>query len=93
VRWSQAAACISFAIAHEFGHALGYWHSSVKPSIMGGGQASCALYDLTPNEALIARVMYSREPGNLEPDKDSTTASAGLYPGERTLHLDRRRAL
>jgi hypothetical protein len=28
---------------------------------------------LTPNEALIARVMYSRAPGNVEPDKDGAT--------------------
>ena len=47
--------------------------------MMGGGPASCALYDLTPNEALIARVMYSREPGNLEPDKDGPPPPPPVY--------------
>ena len=79
VQFGTEGTCISFAIVHEFGHALGYWHSSVKPSIMGGGQASCALYDLTPNEALIARVMYSREPGNLEPDRDGPPPPPPVY--------------
>jgi hypothetical protein len=70
VQLGSEGTCQSLAIFHEFGHALGYWHSSVRPSIMGGGPGRCELYDLTPNEALIARVMYSRAPGNVEPDKD-----------------------
>ena len=70
VQFGTEGVCQSLAIAHEFGHALGYWHSSVRPSIMGGGPGSCTPYDLTPNEALIARVMYSREPGNREPDAE-----------------------
>jgi hypothetical protein len=70
VQLGSEGTCQSLAIIHEFGHALGYWHSSVRPSIMGGGPGRCELYDLTPNEAAIARVMYSRPPGNIEPDKD-----------------------
>jgi hypothetical protein len=70
VQFGSEGTCQSLAIFHEFGHALGYWHSSVRPSIMGGGPGRCDLYDLTPNEAMIARVMYSRAPGNVEPDKD-----------------------
>ena len=46
---------------------------------MGGGPTTCALYDLTPNEAMIARVMYSREPGNLEPDKDGPPPPPPVY--------------
>ena len=70
VQFGSEGTCQSLAIFHEFGHALGYWHSSVRPSIMGGGPGRCDLYDLTANEALIARVMYARAPGNVEPDKD-----------------------
>ena len=62
--------CTSLAIIHEFGHAMGYWHSNVRPSIMGGGPGACVEYNLTPDELQVARVLYSREPGNLEPDKD-----------------------
>ncbi len=36
------------------------------------GPGRCELYDLTPNEAMIARVMYSRAPGNVEPDRDGS---------------------
>jgi hypothetical protein len=79
VQFGSEGTCISFGIVHEFGHALGYWHSSVKPSMMGGGPTSCVLYDLTPEEALIARVMYSREPGNLEPDKDGPAPPPPVY--------------
>ena len=81
VQFGSEGTCQSLAIFHEFGHALGYWHSSVRPSIMGGGPGRCEPYDLTPNEALIARVMYSRAPGNMEPDKDGgTPPSVPPYP-------------
>jgi len=77
VQFGSEGTCQSLAIFHEFGHALGYWHSSVRPSVMGGGPGRCELYDLTPNEALIARVMYSRAPGNVEPDKDGPPPTPG----------------
>ena len=79
VQFGTEGSCQSLAIAHEFGHALGYWHSSVRPSIMGGGPGSCTPYDLTPNETLIARVMYSREPGNREPDTDGPPPPPAIY--------------
>jgi len=79
VQFGSEGTCQSLAIAHELGHALGYWHSSVKPSIMGGGPGSCTQYDLTPNEALIARVMYSRAPGNLEPDTDGPPPPPAVF--------------
>jgi hypothetical protein len=64
--------CNSMAVIHEFGHAMGYWHSNVQFSVMGGGYppAGCAPIDLIPDEQLVARVMYSRPPGNVEPDRD-----------------------
>jgi hypothetical protein len=69
--------CNSMAVIHEFGHAMGYWHSNVQFSVMGGGYppAGCAPIDLIPDEQLVARVMYSRPPGNVEPDRDPPSTS------------------
>jgi len=55
------------------------WRIHSEPSHAGGGQASCPLYDLTSNETPIARVMYSREPGNLEPGKDGPPPTPPVY--------------
>jgi hypothetical protein len=49
---------------------MGYWHSSMIPSIMGGGPAQCIQYNLWPLEQIVANTMYSRPPGNVEPDRD-----------------------
>jgi astacin (peptidase family M12A) len=62
--------CGSLGIIHEFGHAMGYWHSRVSPSVMGGQVGTCTSFDLTLNEKIVARAMYARAPGNLEADKD-----------------------
>lgn len=62
--------CNSYAVIHEFGHAMGYWHSSLVPSVMGGGPGSCTEINLWPPEQIVARTMYSRPRGNLDPDRD-----------------------
>jgi hypothetical protein len=79
VQFGSASTCMSLAIVHEFGHAMGYWHTRVTPSIMGGAPGSCSQFNLTPNEAQIARVLYSREPGNLEPDRDGPPPPSPKY--------------
>ena len=70
VQFGSEGSCQSLAILHEFGHALGYWHTATRNSILGGILGSCTLWNLGPNEAAIARSMYARAPGNLEEDKD-----------------------
>jgi hypothetical protein len=79
--------CYSYAIIHEFGHAMGYWHSGIQPTIMGGGPVpNCDPANLTAAEQMVARVMYSRPPGNVEPDRDpSSSAQLRGSPGPATL--------
>jgi hypothetical protein len=79
VSFGSDALCQSLAVAHEFGHALGYWHTRVKPSIMGGGPGSCNPANLSPSEMQIARVMYGRNAGNLAPDKDGPPPPPPVY--------------
>ena len=71
--------CGSLGILHEFGHAMGYWHSRVNPSVMGGQAGTCTSFDLTTNEKIVARAMYARAPGNLEADKDGPAPGPPSY--------------
>ena len=73
--------CNQYAVIHEFGHAMGYWHSGEEPSVMGGGPGRCAPIPLSANETRIAKTMYSRPRGNLDPDRDPATF-ASMLPGE-----------
>jgi len=78
VQFAGDDTCSYQAITHEFGHAMGYWHTGIHPSVMGGGPALCAPSDLTPDEARVARAMYARAVGNVEPDRDPDAASFAL---------------
>ena len=49
---------------------MGYWHSTVRPSAMGGGYLLCQVANFTDDELRVARVLYSRPVGNVDPDKD-----------------------
>lgn len=75
--------CNSYAVIHEFGHAMGYWHSNLVPSVMGGGPGTCTQINFWPPEAAVAKAMYARTPGNLDPDRDPAgyVAALGIGPG------------
>jgi hypothetical protein len=71
VQFASAGVCQSIAIIHEIGHAMGYWHSSTPNTVMGAHVlASCNLEDLRPDELQVARAMYNRPVGNVDPDRD-----------------------
>ena len=55
---------------HELGHALGYQHVTLEPSVMSGIQPTSALTEFD-REAI--RIVYQRPPGNRTPDIDPPT--------------------
>jgi hypothetical protein len=83
VQFGADDTCNYQAITHEFGHAMGFWHTGIQPSVMGGGPGRCAPSDLTPAETRVARTMYARAAGNVEPDRDPAAAALSLVDRER----------
>ena len=67
--------CNQIAITHEFGHAMGYWHSGRFNTIMGTTPGYCHEADFTPDELRVAKAMYARANGNREPDRDPDSSS------------------
>jgi hypothetical protein len=62
-------------VVHEVGHALGFTHVSDRNAVMypqaGGG---CPNGTLTAAERFHAALAYQRAPGNLDPDRDPSSA-------------------
>lgn len=57
--------------SHELGHALGYNHVTLRPSVMNSAAR------IEPNDFDLAafRIAFARSPGNTAPDVDPSTAS------------------
>lgn len=89
VQLDTAHTCNSAAVLHEFGHAMGYWHTTERPSAMGGGYFICEEANLTAAERYHAQIVYSRAPGNLDIDREpSATLALQAGSGNRRVWCD-----
>jgi hypothetical protein len=59
-------------IRHELGHVYGYWHTGENRDVMSGIPWPRRLCNQTPSSREVehSKYMYSRLPGNLDPDTD-----------------------
>ena len=62
-------------VKHEFGHAMGLWHTGRSVDLMSGiGVAECDR-DITARELQYLDYLYRRPVGNTDPDNDPSSAA------------------
>ena len=76
-------------IAHEIGHAVGFWHVS-EGVMQAEGFVNCGTINFTAAERLHGSIAYRRPSGNLDIDKDPQSFSALTAPGSAPLVQCRR---
>jgi hypothetical protein len=66
-------------IAHEVGHALGFFHTADRSTLMYPVSSGCVAADVSQQERDAARIAYARPVMNSDPDKDPS-GSAFVRP-------------
>jgi hypothetical protein len=62
-------------VAHEVGHAMGFWHTEGPENVMYNTFNACNV-TISARERLHAAISYSRPPGNVDPDTDPSSSIA-----------------
>jgi hypothetical protein len=72
-------------VAHEVGHALGFFHTADRSTLMYPVSSGCVAADVSQPERDAARIAYARPVMNSDPDKDPS-GSAFIRP--LTRHIE-----